>query len=118
MFRAGRYGRALSLFALVAQTLPGEATPPREVEAAAGAIATSLRFCDRVGVLRNGVLIGVLPETGEDGARAVGHRIAVDLTIRSRGSTRRSWVAGAAEYPRDGQDPPALVQFAIDAASR
>lgn len=118
IFRADRYARPLVVLCIVPQRLAGDAPEPREIASAADFVSTALRFSDRVGVLADGTIVAVLPETQPEVARVIAHRIAADLTVRSAAGTRRNWLAGTSTFPDDGADPPALVQAALDHAQR
>ena len=118
IFRAERYARPLVCLCIVPQSLPTGAPTQAEIASAAEFVITELRFSDRVGVLTDGIIVAVLPETQPAVARVVGHRIAGDLVTRSTGSTHRNWLAGTSAFPDDGADPPSLVQAAIDRAQR
>jgi hypothetical protein len=118
IFRAGRYGRPLVVLCVVPQRMTGAVPDPQEIAAAAEFVSSELRFSDRVGVLTDGAVVAVLPETQPDVARVIAHRLAADLAVRSAGSTRRNWLAGTSTFPEDGADPPAMVQAAIDHAHR
>lgn len=118
IFRAERYGRPLVVLCVLPQRTAGETLNPREITAAAEFVSSELRFSDRVGVLTDGAVVAVLPETQPEVARVVAHRLAADLAIRSAGGTRRNWLAGTSAFPDDGADPPAMVQAAIDRAQR
>ena len=117
IFRAERYARPLVCLCIVPQSLPGAPTQA-ELGSAAEFVSKELRFSDRVGVLTDGTIVAVLPETQPAVARVVGDRIAGDLVMRSTGTTHRNWHAGTSAFPDDGADPPSLVQAAIDRAQR
>lgn len=117
IFRAERYGRPLVCLCIVPQPPPG-APMQTELASAADFVSKELRFSDRVGVLTDGTIVAILPETQPAVARVVGDRIAGDLVMRSTGTTHRNWHAGTSAFPGDGADPPSLVQAAIDRAQR
>ena len=116
IFRADRYGRPLVILCALPQRVPSEALPPKEMASATDAVIAQLRFSDRVGTLSDGTIVAVLPETSADVARAVAHRIATDLAIRSAGTNFRKWFVGTSTFPDDGGDPPAIVTAAIQRA--
>jgi hypothetical protein len=118
IFRADRYARPLVVLCLAPQRIAGEAPQPGEIASAADFVSTALRFSDRVGVLTDGTIVAVLPETRPDVARVIAHRIAADLAVRSPAGTRRNWLAGTSTFPDDGADPPAMVQAALGRAQR
>jgi hypothetical protein len=118
IFRADRYARPLVVLCIVPQGVVGEVPQPGEIAAAADFVSTTLRFSDRVGVLTDGTIVAVLPETRPDVARVIAHRLAADLAVRSPAGTRRNWLAGTSTFPDDGADPPAMVQAALDRAQR
>lgn len=118
IFRADRYARPLVVLCIVPQRIVGEAPQPGEIASAADFVSTTLRFSDRVGVLTDGTIVAVLPETQLEVARVVAQRIAADLAVRSSAGTRRNWLAGTSTFPEDGADPPAMVQAALDRAQR
>ncbi len=118
IFRADRYGRPLVVLCVVAQRIGDEAPPPAEAARAADVVDAQLRFSDRVGLLADGTIVVVLPETQADAARVVAHRIAADLAVRSAGASRRNWLVGTSTFPDGGADPPTMVQSALDRAQR
>ena len=93
IFRAERYARPLVVLCIVPQRL-GEAPDAREIAAAAAFVSSTLRFSDRVGVLTDGTIMALLPETQPEVAGVVAHRIAADLVVRSAAGTQRNWLAG------------------------
>lgn len=113
--RVQRYGGALSVFAITPQRL-ANALDEREGASASEFVRTQLRFNDLVSVMTDGTVVAILPETEFDGARVVAHRIASDLTVRSTAERHRKWLSGVSAFPTDGEDPPALMQSAIDRA--
>lgn len=118
IFRADRYARALVVLCIVPQRIAGEAPQPDEIGSAADFVSTTLRFSDRVGVLTDGTIVAVLPETQPEVARVIAQRMAADLGVRSPTGSRRNWLAGTSTFPDDGADPPAMVQAALDRAQR
>jgi hypothetical protein len=116
IFLAERYGRSLAVLCVLPQLLPAEALDPVELATAADAVNARLRFSDRVGVLDEGTLVLVLPETSGDVARVIGQRIASDLGIRSAAAGHRKWLAGTGTFPEDGADPPTIVVAALQRA--
>lgn len=117
LFRAARYARPLVVLCARPQVLGDESLPGDEVRSAAALVEAALRFSDRVGVLADGSIVAVLPETPIDVARVVAHRIGADLTARSASTTMRKWLVGTSTYPDDGEDPPAVVTAALARAA-
>lgn len=116
VWRAGRYGRPLSVLCVVPQLLVGEALVAGELEAVAAAVRRQLRLSDRLGTLADGRLVAVLPETDGAGARVLAQRVAMDLAVRSAGLHRRNWLGGSSTCPEDGTDKATLIEAASRAA--
>ncbi len=116
VWRAGRYGRPLSVLCVVQQLLVGEALVAGEIEAVAAAVRPQLRLSDRLGTLADGRLVAVLPETEGAGARVLAQRVAMDLAIRSAGAHRRNWLGGSSTFPEEGTDEATLIEAASRSA--
>ena len=116
IFRAERYGRALMVLCVLPQRLPGEDPQPKETTLAADALSGRLRFSDRVGMLDDGTLVVLLPETSGDAARVVAHKIVADLAIRGSGLGHAKWLVGTSTFPEDGTDPSSMVVAAFQRA--
>ena len=116
IFRAGRYDRPLVVLCVLRQRLGDELSTPAEMRHAVEAVSAQLRFSDRVGVLADGTIVAVLPETAGDMVRPVAHRVAADLSLRAGATGSRKWLTGTATFPEDGADPPAIVTAAMQRA--
>ena len=69
IFRAERYSRPLAVLCIVPQRVVGEVPQPGEIASAADFVGSKLRFSDRVGVLTDGSILAILPETPLEVAR-------------------------------------------------
>jgi hypothetical protein len=100
--RCRRFERAFSLLLLD----PGLAVDPQADQMILG----NLREFDLVGRYGNGVLAIGLPETTDDGARLIGHRLVALLS--RQGAWADGGRLGIASYPKDGNTLTTVVRSA------
>jgi diguanylate cyclase (GGDEF)-like protein len=112
---AERSGLPYSIVACVPQLLPGEAAD-EVVQGVATSVRELVRRSDLPGCPGAEIFAVGLPETAEDGARALGQRLQSELSLRSAHVRSTKWEAGVACLPEDGLTSGKLLQAAIEAA--
>lgn len=108
--RVRRYGRSLAVVLLEPSNLLDEPTP-EGYALAAKALRHTLRAGDFAAQFDEERFVVLLPETGDEGAKAAGRRLLSSL--RSSNDPQVRWRAALVTYPEDGTEPDALLDRAL-----
>ena len=102
IWRARRYDRPLSIVAATPRLLPAERLSPEETSFAAKTVREVLRRSDDTAWIDSGCIVGILPETNGDQARAAAYRLRTELERRAIGDRRVTW--RVASVPLRGEE--------------
>jgi hypothetical protein len=102
IWRARRYERPLSVIVLTPRLLPAERLSPVEAAFAIKTVREVLRRSDNIDWVDGAYVVGILPETDSDRARAAAYRARTELERRAAGDRRITW--RVASLPLRGEE--------------
>ncbi len=102
IWRARRYDRPLSVIVITPRLLAGERISRVESEFAVKTVREVLRRSDNLEWVEGAYIVGFLPETNGDEARAAAYRLRTEMERRSASNRRINW--RVASIPLRGEE--------------